>query len=134
MTVNGMNWKQAKGTLDANLSKSAVRPSILICSIAVSIVMHVREQRPYGVLSLMQCPESWNKSTIRHHLFGWWFLGITPNLLNISTWNKTRTKWITNNIAMRNFLCNNYSDQLSFGIALHRTYSSWQIPGGENQS
>jgi len=52
-----------------------------MCWMAKSTVMYVREQSFFGIPSLMFRPAGWDKSIIKRHLSGWWYFGITPNLL-----------------------------------------------------
>ena len=56
-------------------------PNFSISVKAESIVIYDREQRAFGIPSLTLWPGGWDKSTMRRHLPGWCFLGITPNLL-----------------------------------------------------
>jgi len=72
-------------------------PSCRIHWMADSTVIYVREHRIFGIPSLMLLLAGWERSMIRCHLFCWWFLGMTPNLLMwasgiIDLWNGLATR------------------------------------------
>lgn len=46
---------------------------------AESTFMEVKEQRSLVIPSFTLWPTAWDRSTIRHHLLGWWLFGITLN-------------------------------------------------------
>ena len=47
-------------------------------------VIYFNEHRPFGIPPLILLSAGWQRSTINPHLFGWWFLGMTPKRLMCS--------------------------------------------------
>ena len=75
----------------SNLANSMLRPVRLILSIAESTVIYFSEHNSFGMPPLTLPLVEWERSTIILHLFGWWCLGMTPNLLTCAC--GTKNSW-----------------------------------------